>query len=332
MELKQAILQIEKQSVEEFLKTFDLCFRYDTTYTVYMEEKGEIIGTVSLQDNVITMLAVYKKYQGENVAVTLVNHVISKLREEGVYGYKVFTKPEYLPLFINMGFCELIKTDSFCALEGGQSNIEQAVENLKTKVIMELGSIEPDTGAIVINGNPFTKGHLALCEYALQRHRRLLVFVLQEDISEFSFKERFSLAFLALRAYSERVSVLPSTEYIVSKSTFPSYFLHGVDAQTKAYAQYDALIFKKYFMEKLGISKRYLGSETTEYMQIYNNAVANVLGDGAEVVDRFTLNEKAISAKEFRTLVKNGNLAQALELIPTSTKAVMNFILQGKKW
>ncbi len=332
MEIKQALLQSEKQSVKEFLKEFDLNFRQDVDYTVYVEDKGKIAGTVSLKGDLIMMLAVDKKYQGENVALSLVNHLLTKLREDKIYGYKVFTKPEYLALFENMGFRTLVKSQEFCALEGGQSDIKQAIENLKTKVIMELGGIDPDTAGIVINGNPFTKGHLELCEYALQRHRKLLVFVLQEDLSEFSFKERFSLAFLATRQFADRVSVLPSTEYIVSRSTFPDYFLKTVDQQTQAYAKYDALIFENYFMKSLGVCKRYLGSESSEYMQIYNDTVKGVLGDRAEIVDRFTLNDKQISAKEFRRLIKEGQTEQALNLIPQSTKAVMNFILQGKKW
>ncbi len=332
MEIKQAILQSEKDAVKAFLTTFDLQFRLDTTYTAYIEEKNQIVGTISFRDDVIMLLAVSPKMQGENLALTLVNHALSKLREEGIYGYKVFTKSEYLPLFENMGFRLLVNTQNFCALEGGQSFVEKKVDDLKTKVIMEFGGIDADTASIVLNGNPFTIGHLALCEHALKNHRKLIIFVLEEDISDFSFKERFSLAFLATRQYSERVCVLPSTEYIVSKSTFPDYFLHGADKITEAYAEYDALIFQKYFMEKLGIVKRYFGAEKTDYMQIYNKTMCKVLGDKAEIVDRFKLNGQDISAKSFRQLLKDGKNEEALDLIPLSNKAVMNMILKGKQW
>ncbi len=332
MEIKQAILQSEKNAVKEFLTSFDLRYLLDTTYTAYIEEKDEIVGTVSLRDNVITLLAVSPEKRGENLALTLVNHALSKLRENNIYGYKVFTKPEYLPLFENMGFRLLVKTEKFCALEGGQSFVEKAVDDLRTKVVMDLGGIDEDTAAIVINGNPFTLGHLALCEYALKRHRKLLVFVLQEDLSQFSFKERYSLAFLATRAYVDRICVLPSTEYIVSKATFPDYFLRGADERTEAYAEYDALLFQKYFMEKLGIVKRYFGSEKTDYMRIYNATQQKVLGDRAEIIDRATLDGVEISAKAFRQLVKEGKREEALALLPQSTLAVMNLILRNKQW
>ena len=332
MELKQAILQSEIVAVKSFLSKFDLQYREDATYTVYMEDNGDIVGTVSLVDNLIVCLAVDKKMQGENLAVTLVNHAVTKLREEGVFGYRVFTKPEYEPVFINMGFSLLVKTEKFCALEGGQSNILKEIEDLRVKVIMDLGGIYDDSAAIVLNGNPFTQGHLALCEYALTKHRRLIIFVLEEDLSEFSFKERFSLAFLATRQLGERVCVLPSTKYVVSRTTFPDYFLKTVDEKTEAFAEYDALIFKNFFMEKLGIAKRYFGSEKTDYMSVYNSVMERVLGDSAEFVDRFTIDGKEISAKEFRNLIKCGKQKEALALIPASCRAVMNIILAGKKW
>ncbi|MBE5754970.1 MAG: GNAT family N-acetyltransferase [Clostridiales bacterium] len=332
MELKQAILQSEIVAVKSFLSKFDLQYREDSTYTVYMEDNGDIVGTVSLVDNLIVCLAVDKNMQGENLAVTLVNHAVTKLREEGIFGYRVFTKPEYESVFINMGFNLLVKTEKFCALEGGQSNILNEVENLKVKVVMDLGGFYEDSAAIVLNGNPFTQGHLSLCEYALTKHRRLIIFVLEEDLSEFSFKERFSLAFLATRQFGDKVCVLPSTKYVVSKTTFPDYFLKTVDEKTEAFAEYDALIFKNFFMEKLGIAKRYFGSEKTDYMSIYNSVMERVLGDSAEFVDRFTIDGKEISAKEFRTLIKCGKQKEALELIPVSCRAVMNMILTGKKW
>ncbi len=330
MEIKQVVLQSEKSLVKEFLDKFSLKYKDTVDYTVYIEENGQIVGTVSLANNVIMLLAVDKKMQGENLAVTLINHAITKLREDKIYGYKVFTKCDYAPLFENMGFRTLVKTENFVALEGGECNIQKSVDAIVTKVSMELGGIESDTASIVINGNPFTEGHLQLCEYALKKHKRLILFVLEEDVSEFSFKERFSLAFLATRPYFDRISVVPSTEYIVSKSTFPDYFLKNADKSTEAYAEYDALIFKNYFMQKLGICKRYFGSEKTEYMQIYNDVMHRVLGEQMEVVDRFLIDGEEISAKTFRQLIKENQIEKALQLIPVSCRMVMNLILKSK--
>lgn len=330
MEIKETVLKCEKEAVKAFLSSFGLKYREDAELTIYAEEKGEIVGTVSHCGNVIMCLAVSEKMRGENLAATLVGEIMARLREDKIYGYRVFTKPEYRPLFESMGFRYLVGGEDFCALEGGECNIEAAVKGLVNKVSHELGGIDEDTAAIVINGNPFTEGHLALCEYALSKHKRLLLFVLEEDLSEFSFKERFSLAFLATRPYAERTSVLPSTEYVVSRATFPDYFLHGADGVTAAYAKYDAEIFKKYFMKPLGIKKRYFGSETSDYMQIYNSAMKNVLGDSCEIVDRTEKDGRVISAKTVRALISEGKFDEAASLVPTSCRAVFSMLIRSK--
>ena len=332
MQIKQAILDCEKQAVKRFLQTFNLKYLNDVDYTFYLEDENCVIGTVSLAKNVICDLAVSDKYQGENLATTLISHAISKLREDKIYDYKVFTKPEYLDKFLSLGFNLLIKTQDFVSLEGGESNVYRTIDNLKVKIKMDLGGLDNDYGAIVMNANPFTLGHLSLLEYALSKHNKVLIFILEEDKSEFSFKERFSLAFLATRQYADRVCVLPSTNYIISSETFPDYFIHEKTALTKAHAEYDAMIFEKYFMKELKISKRYIGSEIKDYMSLYNDSLKKILNDKVEIVDRFTLANTVVSASTVRDYIKSNNVEKALELVPTSTKAVLKMIIVGKQW
>ena len=330
MQIKQAVINKEKDKVKDFLAENQLKFRQDVDYTFYAEEDGEIVGTVSIFGNLIMQLAVDKKVRGENLALKLVDYAIGVLRENKIYGYRVFTKPEYKDLFVSLGLKVLVSSDNFVSLEGGESSILETLKGLKTKITMELGAIYPNSGAIVLNGNPFTEGHLGLIEHALKFHEKVLVFVLEEDLSYFTFKERYSLAFLATRCYSDRVCVLPSTSYVVSKSTFPDYFYKTEDQTTKAFAEYDALIFKNYFMRELGISKRYFGSESLGYMKTYNEQMKTVLDSSAEIVERFKLSGQQISAKTVRNYIQNGEVDKALELVPQSTRAVLKMILSGK--
>ena len=332
MQIKQAILQSEKQAVIEFLDKFDLKYNKFVDYTAYVEQGKEIIATVSLSKNLICDLAVSNNFQGENLATLLITHAVSKLREDEIYGYKVFTKPIYLEKFLDLGFRVLVKGDNFVALEGGESNVYSTLKGLKTKITMDFGGFDGDYGAIVMNANPFTLGHLALLEHALTKHQKVIVFVVQEDLSKFSFKERFALTYLATNQYRGRVCVLPSTDYVVSSSTFPDYFLRSKKDVSKAHAEYDALLFENYFMKELKISKRYLGAEEKEYMCVYNDTLKKVLGDKVEVVDRFCENGEIISASTVRELVKAQKLDEALKFIPKSCEAVFKMIIGGKKW
>ena len=329
MEIKDAVLDVELNKVKDFLAGFGLSFEANTELTLYAEEEGQIVGTVSASGNLIKQMAVSKSMQGENLAATLITNIIERLNANNIFAYRVFTKPEYKDLFISLGFNPSVEGQKFVALEGGDSSINGAISQLAKKITMEMGYIEQDTAAIVINGNPFTEGHLALCEYALKRHKRLIVFIVEEDGQTFSFKERFALAYLALRQYKNAI-VLPATSYIVSKETFPSYFLKSVDEMSVQFALYDTLIFKNYFMPALGIKKRYFGSEVTDYMTLYNNIARETFGDGAEFIQRFTKDEEVISAKRIRGLIEEGEFDKAISLVPQATRSMFSLMLMQK--
>ena len=330
MEIKDAVLDVELNRVREFLKGFELSFEDNTELTLYAEEDGNVVGTVSVTGNLIKQMAISKGMQGENLASTLITSIIERLNANNIFSYRVFTKPEYKNLFISLGFTPIVESQKFVALEGGDSSISGAISQLSKKITMEMGCIDQDTASIVINGNPFTNGHLQLCEYALKRHSRLIVFIVEEDNQAFSFKERFALAYLALKPYKNAI-VLPATQYIVSKETFPGYFLKSVNEMSEQFALYDTLIFKNYFMPALGIKKRYFGGEVTDYMTLYNKVAQETFGDGAEFVERFKEGEQTISAKHVRGLIEKGDFETAMQFIPQSARSMFRLMLQQKR-
>lgn len=331
MIIKDAILESEKEQIKEFLAKAGLGYEQNIDRSIYVEDDGEIVGTASTAGCVIKCLAVLPDYRGENLAGVLVGEILKRLHAEGIYYYQVFTKPEYKAVFNNFGFTAIIETDKVAVLEGGDGNIDVAISKIKKQIFFNLGvdvdNQQGDIACIVLNGDPFTEGHLRLAEYALEQHRFLIVFVLEEEGSYFSFKERYALAYLALKPY-QNVLVLPSTKYIVSRATFPGYFLKTVDETTRQYAEYDATLFKKYFIPQLGITARYIGSETVDYMTVYNETLKKVLGDMVQEVPRFTENGAVISAKTVRNLIKEGKTDDASAFIPNSTKSLFYALVE----
>lgn len=332
MTVKEAVIPAEKQRIAAFLAGFGLKFE-QADQTLYMEEDGKIRATLSSKGYILKCLAVDPEYRSENLAAALVGDMINRLHAGGIYHYQVFTKPEYARVFLSLGFKTITGDDKVVSLEGGEGDINGAVNDMRVQMKFSLGITEfdgnADIGCVVLNGNPFTNGHLKLVEYAASVHKYVLVFVLEEEGSCFSFKERFAMAYLALKPLS-RVLTLPSSKYIVSSSTFPGYFLKSVDETTAEYAKYDAEVFKKYFMPGLGIKKRYVGSETSDYMRIYNNALKEALGDKLEILPRFEENGQVISAKRVRELLKEGKIDEALEFIPRNNYAVFKNMIKSK--
>lgn len=333
MNIKEVVLPVEKERIASFLEQFSLRYEDNVDQTVYIEDGDGIIATLSASKYILKCLAVKPEYRSENLAVTLVSEMIKRLHADGIYYFQVFTKPEYREVFASLGFNLIIQTDKVAVMEGGEGDINSCIEKMRVQMKYSLGmdsvSGDSDIGCAVINGDPFTNGHLKLVEYAAAMHKFVLVFIVQEDSSYFTFKERYAMAYLALRQMSN-VLVLPSSEYIVSKATFPGYFLKSADETTAEYAKYDALIFEKYFIPRLGIRKRYVGSETAAYMRIYNQTLQAVLKDKLEILPRFEENGEIISASKVRSLLKEGKQEDALKFIPRSNYSVIKAILSSK--
>lgn len=332
MIIKEAFLQEEIDVVRDFLKSFDLKLDDDLTKILYVEDDdNKIIGTISCANYIIKGLAVDPTYQSENLAGVLVNEMIQYFRNNNIFNYQVFTKPMYKDIFISMGFRKIVETKKVIMLEGGVSNISLELDKLKIQLKYQFGPIteETDIAALVINGNPLTNGHVYLIEEASKRHNYVVVFIVEENKSEFSFEERFSMAYLATKRFGN-VCVLPSTKYVVSALTFPSYFLKDADEVNEEYAKIDALIFKEHFMKQLFIKKRYVGTEKSNKMNCYNDTLKEILKDDLEIVERISENGDVISASRVRALLKENKLNEALDYIPRENHIIFRMIVRQK--
>lgn len=327
--IKQALLPSEKQAIESFLAQFDLGFSsLDQSY--YMEESGTIIATLSLDHHIIKGLAIDPSYQGENYASQLVSFAIRMLADQGIYHYHVFTKAIYQSVFESLGFRLLAKTDKVAFMEGGVETIESTIAAIRKRMELTWGVdvMKKDIGTLVVNCNPMTLGHYQLIEQAAKEHDYLLVFVVETDESVFTFKERFSLVYLALRPF-DNILVIPSTNYIVSKSTFPSYFLKELNEREREHAKLDALIFRDYFMPLLHLSTRHVGDETDLVMVAYNQILKDTLKDKLVEIKRFKQEGVVISASLVRKYMIAGQFDEALELVPEVTKPLLKEMMKA---
>lgn len=331
MIIKKAILKEEKDKVASFLNNFDLKYDKDIVETLYLENNDKIIATISRSDYIIKGLAVDEDYQGLNLASKLVTEIINSLALDKKYYYQVFTKTNYIPIFSSMGFKEIVKTSKVAILEGGNKGINDELLSTKKQIEFKfnLNLSDFNIASIVVNCNPITNGHLQLIEDASSKHDYLIVFVVEEDESYFTFKERFALVYLAVGHLTNTI-VMPSTKYIISNLTFPSYFLKTMDEKEEEHALLDALIFDKYFMPILNLKKRYVGTETDAFMIRYNNILKNVLGERLEIIPRFKHNDQIISASLVRKYIKENKIAEALELVPNATKMLLMAMINEK--
>ncbi len=176
--------------------------------------------------------------------------------------------------------------------------------------------------SIVMNANPFTLGHRALVENALTRASFVHLFVLSEDVSLFP-------AHIRLRLVREGTSDLPGViihttdAYMISRASFPSYFLKKKTDATSVQAELDATLFRDRIAPALGITNRTVGDEPTDPVTaIYNKTLISTLEGkiNLTIVPRIKTHEgETISASRVRELFLEGDLAGLRPYVPETT-------------
>lgn len=180
-------------------------------------------------------------------------------------------------------------------------------------------------GAIIMNCNPFTKGHLFLVESALTMVKGLYIFVVEEDRSDYAFTDRLAMIRAAVEKKGRQVSVLPSGRFIISSFSFPGYFSKEEALPEEAYdSSLDVAIFGAVIAPALKISTRFVGEEPfCGVTKAYNETMLEMLpamGVNLQIIPRHSSEDGlAISASAVRAVLKNGDLDQAKKLTPPST-------------
>lgn len=308
----------ECMEVENFLSRFNLKYE-DVDYTIVLKDDNDIIATCSKSGKILKCFAVDTMCQGEGISNILVSSITNKLFEEGIYHNFIYTKPENTYLFKNLGYSLIIETDKVSLLETGNKRIENTLSELIKKYNIDTTK---DYASLVMNCNPFTLGHRYLIEKAANENDNVIVFLVEEDKSIFPFNSRFELVKNGVKDLMN-VLVVESSEYIISSTTFPTYFLKESDDSLKEYTKIDCNIFSKYFANKFNIKSRYVGSENLCIVtNEYNSSLKEILPKydiAVNIIDRKQYDGKDISASKVRELISQDKIEEIKNIVPSLT-------------
>lgn len=314
----------QKNELKDFLKKFDLTFDDSIDYSLVIRKDEEIIATASKSKNIIKCFAIDDSLRGEGVTNTLVTTLLNKSFDEGVFHNFVFTKPLNEDIFKGVGFKSISKTDKVALLEIGMNSIDKTIDKIKNQLNWQENK---NNGLLIMNCNPFTLGHQFLIEYASEQMDNILILVVEEDKSSFPFNDRIELVRKGT-SHLSNVTVLPSTEYVISSATFPNYFLRKEDDSLLEFMKLDTLITAEHFCSKLNINTRFVGEEPyCKITQKYNETMIETFKTfnlNVSIIPRKEMGEKAISASRVRELLKNNELEELKTLVPQSTFEYLN--------
>ncbi|MGF7143653.1 cytidyltransferase-like protein [Anaerotaenia torta] len=178
-------------------------------------------------------------------------------------------------------------------------------------------------GAIVMNCNPFTKGHKYLIATSAKKVDYLYIFVVEEDKSFFPFKDRFKLVKEGTKDIPN-VIVVPSGKLIISALTFPGYFVKDNPGEVKIDTSTDIEIFSKYIAPALNIKIRFVGEEPFDIVtRQYNESMKSILPQydiEFSEIPRHTVNENVVvSASLVRKYLKEKEFDKIKDLVPETT-------------
>lgn len=337
-----------RRRVEAFLAANGLRLAPLDRYVVVTrdEDGDEILAGGGLDGNVIKCVAVSESARSEGLMNILVSRLIAIAREEGRESVKAFTKPENEGIFKSLGFGLLASAPKAILMENGRGGLPEYKKYLAS--LARPGR----NGAIVMNANPFTKGHRYLVEQAASQVDNLYVIVVKEDRSRFPYVERKAMIEAGC-AGLDNVVVCEGSDYAISAATFPTYFLKKLDDATDTQIALDLDLFVNHIAQPLGVTVRFAGSEPEDALtRRYNELMAEILpGTSVAVVrqahqpdpelvkgsalrqarrpidfveiPRLEQKGNPISATSLRRALDKGNLKEAMEYIPVSSTPYM---------
>lgn len=318
------LMNFEKKDVEKFLKNFDIDYEKDVEYTIVARDGDKIIGTGSAAGRVLKCFAIDGTYQGMGITNTIITMLLEYQYNRGNNHLFIFTKPGNIKIFSDFGFSVVEQTEDVALLDNRIQELYKILDDLRD---------ERESGAIVLNANPMTKGHLYLIEKARENTELLHVFMVEEDSSKFPFEFRYNIVKNELSRFDD-VVLHRGNDYIISKNTFPTYFYKDEKTILKAYSELDTKIFGRYFAEALNIKKRFVGTEVKDVVtKNYNETMKRILPQfDVELIEipRVESDGEVISASRVRALIADGKLEESFKYLPEATiKALKSE--EGKK-
>ena len=344
MELIQLNPSIPRQRrrIEQFLGDNGLRLDDVDYYAALVDETtDEIVAGGGLKGGVIKCVAVADGHKGEAVANQIVSHLIAHANADGHQCVKLFTKPQNQKMFESMSFRLLAEAPKAILMETGIGGIKRYSEELereKGKVESEKGKVKseksngklhhlnpstpqpimPPSGIIIMNCNPFTLGHRYLIEQAAQQVQTLYILVVREDCSMFGYDERKAMIVRGV-AHINNVVVCDGSEYSISATTFPTYFLKSLSDASDTQMTLDIDLYRRHIAPALGATVRFVGTEPDDPLtRRYNELMKSMLPDVREVA-RLEKSGVAVSASRVRKAIVENHLALAARLVPPTT-------------
>jgi [citrate (pro-3S)-lyase] ligase len=317
--IAELTLNSERKRARALIEASGLAFEDDADVMAGIYEDGQLVATGSRAGNILKMLAVAPDHRGGSALGELVTELVMNGQRAGYDSLFVYTRPESAASFQSLNFSLLTCRDKVALLEYGQG-FSRWMESKRE--LLRSGQ----NGAVVVNCNPFTNGHLHLIENAARQVDNLYIFVVREERSVFPFDVRHRLVEQGARHVANAI-LLDTSCYLVSGATFPAYFLKKDDPVARIQMELDVTLFASRIAPHFGIVRRFVGSEPEcRLTHAYNLTLQRLLpahGIDLRIIERKRAAASVISASRVRKLAGRGDFAALADFVPATTLAYL---------
>ena len=325
-----------KRKVEQFLEANQLRLdALDYYAIVTRHESDEILAGGGLQGDIVKCIAVGEQLRDEHISNRLISHLISEASQRGHQSVKVFTKPQNRQIFESFGFRLVGEAPLAILMENGQGieRYKSYLQGVSDAISRPPVPPHPHTsGIIVMNANPFTRGHFYLIEEAARQVDQLFVIPVKEDKSLFPYIERKAMIEAAIKLIESKspslsvegrggasITLCEGSDYAISAATFPTYFLKRLDDAADTQMLLDLDIFKRHLAPALGATIRFVGSEPDDALTCHYNELMREMLPEVREIERMQENGEVVSASKVRKALENGDFQRAAALVPPTT-------------
>ena len=333
---RELITRSDSAQAAALLQASGLALPEGISFGLGCYEDAALAGVGFLAGNVLCGICIHPSRQGGGLASAIVSRLVQHAAALGTHKLMLFTTPEEMPKFRELGLRLVARSPHAALLAFGQPDCAAWLEQTREAIERHKRAAPPaplpaslqdeaTTGAVVMNANPFTRGHLHLMRTALLACAWVYIFVVEEEASAFPFAVRLDLVRRGL-ARHPRAVVLPAGPYMVSRASFPAYFT-GQAAHGRVHAELDSTVFAARIAGALGIGVRFVGRELlSEVSAQYNAALQEILpqhGVRCVEIERLHCDATAISASGVRALLAGPDADSAWDeldrLVPGTT-------------
>jgi [citrate (pro-3S)-lyase] ligase len=326
-----------REEITCFLEKNGLGIDDDIAQFVIARYQRKLIACAGIAGNTLKCIAINSDWRGTSLSLTLIHEAELQAAQNGEHQLFLLTSPGNVKSFRGCGFYPLVTVDNRAALmENTPVGIHRYCGQLRSQYLVEGNNV----GSIVMNANPFTLGHQYLIEHAASKCDWLHVFVVQEDVSAFPFKERFAMvgrfAAFAKCDRSSRLCVYYLAWHV------PGYFLKDKQVIDKVYATIDLMLFRNYIAPALNITHRFVGTEpfcqlTAEYNRTMHHWLEMENGQSASIrvheINRKTDDSNVpVSASAVRRLLNENNFSAASGMVPATTRVYLKNGMQHQTY